>query len=341
MILFDTTAAESWRHASGLARVSRRLRTELGGAARDARWPGMRAVAGAADWVLTPELFSETERPGFAGFLKRRPCRCAAVYHDAIPIKLPDITWPRSVERHPGYMKLLARFDRVWAVSAASRRELLGFWKWQEIAEPPPVDVLPLGADWEGHARASAPSAGARASGPPRLVSVGILEPRKNQEMLLDACEALRREGLEMELHLVGRVNPHFGGPIARRVAAMQERWPGLKHHTHMDDAALADLVGTARATALASIAEGCGLPLLESLWMGIPCVCSDVASLAENAAGGGCAVVPGNDLEGWKAALRRVLTDDAFHGRLTAEALSRPLPTWAAAARLLREALV
>ncbi len=341
MILFDTTASSSWRHASGLARVSRRLRGELGGAARDARWPGLSSAAGAADWILTPELFSESERPGFTAFLERRPCRLAAVYHDAIPIKHPGITWPRSVERHPGYMKLLARFDRVWAVSEASRQELLGFWRWQGIAGPPQVEVLPPGADWDGLARESGPAACGENPGPPRLVSVGILEPRKNQAMLLDACGALRREGLEMELHLVGRVNPHFGGPIAERVAAMQARWPGLRHHAHMGDAALAGLVRTARATAFASIAEGCGLPLLESLWMGIPCVCSDIASLAENAAGGGCAIVTGNDLAGWKAALRRVLTDGAFHARLAGEASTRTLPTWAGAARILREALV
>jgi glycosyltransferase involved in cell wall biosynthesis len=340
MIFFDTTQALSWRHSSGLARVSRRLREELGSAATDTRWPGMRTVPGPADWVLTPELFSEAERPGFTAFLDRRPCRLAAVYHDAIPIKHPAITWPRSVERHPGYMKLLARFDRVWAVSGASRDELLGFWKWQGVASPPPVEVLHPGADWAGLPRPAGPVANGGHAVTPRIVSVGILEPRKNQTVLLDACEALRREGLEMELHLVGRVNLHFGGPIAKRVAAMRKAWPGLRHHARMDDAALASLLRTARATAMPSIAEGCGLPLLESLWMGVPCVCSDIAPVVENAAGGGCAVVDGNGLAGWIAALRRVLADDSFHTRLAAEALGRSLPTWAAAARALREAL-
>ena len=41
------------------------------------------------------------------------------------------------------------------------------------------------------------------ARNPPRIVSVGILEPRKNQGVLLDAFEALRTEGIEAELHLV------------------------------------------------------------------------------------------------------------------------------------------
>jgi glycosyltransferase involved in cell wall biosynthesis len=337
VIFFDTTSASSWRHASGLARVSRRLKDELGGAASGGAWPEIGARASEADWFFTPELFSEAERPGFTAFLARRPCRLAALYHDAIPLKLPSITWVKSVARHPSYMKLLARFDRVWAVSAASREELLGFWKWLGISGPP-VEVLPMGADGAGAAR---PPAGAhRVPLAPRIVSVGILEPRKNQGVLLEAFEALRREGLEFELHLVGRVNPQFGRPIARRVGEAAARWPGLHHHARMDDAALAGLLKSARATAFASIAEGCGLPLLESLWMGVPCVCSGIAPLLENASGGGCLVVAGNDAAGWTEALRRILADDALQSRLAGEACSRPLPRWADSARVLREAL-
>jgi glycosyltransferase involved in cell wall biosynthesis len=339
MIFFDTTNASSWGHASGLARVSRRLLDELGASATGARWPEIGTLPKKTDWILTPELFSEAERPGITALLARRPCRMAAIYHDAIPIKLPSITWPRSVERHPTYMKLLSRFDRVWAVSGASRDELLGFWKWQGITDPPPVDVLALGADGAGTVRPG--GAALPQSRPATIVCVGILEPRKNQAVLLDACEVLRGEGMGFDLHLVGRVNPHFGVPIAERVEAMQVRWPGLRHHASMGDAALAKLVLSSRATAFASLAEGCGLPLLESLWLGVPCVCSDIAPLVENAAGGGCLVIPGNSLDGWVAGLRRILQDDSLHARLAAEASSRELPTWSSAARTLREALV
>ena len=81
MIFFDTTDASRWRHRSGLSRVSARLAQELGASATAARWPGLPAGAGRADWFLTPELFSEAERPGFAAFVGRRPCGLAAIYH--------------------------------------------------------------------------------------------------------------------------------------------------------------------------------------------------------------------------------------------------------------------
>ena len=171
-------------------------------------------------------------------------------------------------------------------------------------------------------------------------MSVGILEPRKNQAVLLDAFEALRAQGVAFELHLVGRVNPHFGAPLRRRVKDLAGRGPGLFHHERLGDTELVDLVRSARATAFPTLAEGCGLPLLESLWMGVPCVCSDIAPLLENAAAGGCLPVAGNAAEGWKQALRRILADDTLRSGLAGEAVSRPLPTWAGAAGVLREAL-
>jgi hypothetical protein len=79
----------------------------------------------------------------------------------------------------------------------------------------------------------------------------------------------------------------------------------------------------------------------MESLWLGVPCLCSDIDPIKELSAGGGCAVIAGNNLDGWMAGLRRILTDDGFHGRLAAEAAHRMLPTWANSARLLRESLV
>ncbi|MBL9190065.1 MAG: glycosyltransferase [Opitutaceae bacterium] len=337
MIFFDTTKTGAASHRSGLTRVSARLRDELGPRASAAAWDDAARRAGPGDWFLTTELFSEEERPGFSAFLATRRCRLAAVFHDAIPLRHPHITWPQSVARHPGYMKLLAQFDRVWAVSAASRDDLLGYWRWAGLEKFPPVDVLALGADHAGSPRVTSRPAPRAA----RLLCVGIVEPRKNQALLLEACEALWSEGLAFELHLVGRVNPHFGRPIVARLRALQRtRGPALHFHEAADDATVAALHATARATVFPTLAEGCGLPVLESLWQGVPCVCSDLPALRENADAGGCLRVPPNDRPAWCDALRRVLTDDALIARLAAEAVARPLPRWHAAADTLATAL-
>ena len=336
MIFHDITKAGGAGHRSGLVRVSTRLGDGLGDAATNVRWPTWDRAVKADDWFLTGELFSEEERPGFAAFLGEHRCRTAAIFHDAIPLKHPHITWPQSVGRHPGYMKLLAQFDRVWAVSAASRDELMGFWRWQGLQETPPVEVLALGADFD-----SAPRITSRPSAlEPRILCLGILEPRKNQAFLLNVCEMLWNDGLSFELHLIGRVNPHFGAPIVAEIKALRRHHPGLHYHEAAGDAEVAQLFATARATAFPTIAEGCGLPLLESLWKGVPCVCSDLPVLRENADGGGCVAVAPNDLIAWTTALRRVLTEDALHTKLTTEATSRVLPTWSETARTVRREL-
>jgi glycosyltransferase involved in cell wall biosynthesis len=333
MIFFDATNSSGAAHRSGLVRVGARLREEFGAAAAPVRWGEWDRAAGPSDWFLTAELFSEAERPGFSEFLANRRCRAAAIFHDLIPLRHPHTTWPQSVARHPEYVKLLARFDRVWAVSAAGRDDLLAFWRWQGIERPPTVEVLALGADFNAGTRAAGPWA---ANGPPSLLCVGILEPRKNQTLLLEVCDTLWGEGKSFELHFVGRVNPHFGGPIARRIRGLSRRRPGLRHHAAASDAELAGLYSLARASLFPSLAEGCGLPLLESLWMGVPCICSDLPVLGENARAGGCLCVAPDDRAAWTAALRRALDDDALVGRLAAEASCRPLPTWADTARSL-----
>ena len=343
MIYFDVTKSGAARHQSGLMRLNARLRAELGAAATPVCWAGgkggwlHRGGRGPvkfmpSDWLFTTELFSGPERPGFWSFLGARPCRLGAMFADAIPLRHPQITWPQSVARHPEYLKMLAAFDRVWAISDASRNDLTGFWRWQGGAVRAAVETVGLGADFDRQPRATAPSLPAAA----QLLSVGILEPRKNQMFLLDVCETLWAAGVEFELHLVGRVNPHFGRPVAARLKALRKTQPRVHHHEAASDALMSRLFAAARVTAFPTIAEGCGLPVLESLWKGRPCVCSDLPVLREIADGGGCRLAAPNDPDAWTTALRAVLTDDPEWRRLAGEAASRPLPVWADTARTL-----
>jgi glycosyltransferase involved in cell wall biosynthesis len=337
MIWFDDTKTRASKHKSGLLRLGARLREELGAEARTASWTDVAKIGAPTDWFVTTELFSETERPDFQEFLRSGRIRKAAIFADAIPLKFPHITWPQSVARHPSYLRLLADFDRVWAISAASRDELVGYWKWLGLGRTPPVEVLPLGADLSRSARAHS----ARVPENPSLLCVGIVEPRKNQLLMLEACVLLWAEGLAFELNLVGRVNPHFGKPIVAQIKTLRRTYPNLRYHEAVDDRTLERLYSEATATVFPTLAEGCGLPLLESLWHGVPCVCSDLPVLRENADDGGCLTVPTGDLRSWRDAIARVVTDRALGDRLRSEALTRSLPTWAQAARILRDGLV
>ena len=342
MILFDHSRTRQADHRSGLTRVTSRLLAELGDAVRPVAVfrPGTGGPATAAedfrlvgtDWLVTAELFSEAECPGLWDLIHGRRCRLAAVFHDAIPLKLPHVTWPQSVGRHPEYMKMLAEFDRVFAVSEASRNDLIEFWRWQGVEPRAKVETIALGADFSGLPRVQ----GTTQAGGASLLCIGILEPRKNQTFLLDVCESLWRDGLAFDLHLVGRANPHFGKPVVAKIKKLQKKWEGLHYHEAASDEEMIALYRDTRASVFPTLAEGCGLPLLESLWSGVPCICSDLPVLRENAGGGGCVPIAPNDFDGWCNALRQVLTDAAHHRELVNAAVARPLPRWADTAKSL-----
>ncbi len=349
MIYYDTTKMGAAKHRSGLMRLSSRIREELGSVVTEVAWNGSartfvtgpdreRVPFNAGDWLLSVEQFSEAERPGFRAFLANPPCRLAAMFHDAIPVRWPHISWPQSVQRHPEYMKMLASFERTWAISAATRRDFVEFWRWQGVTPKSTPAVIELGADFDGGNRVRRDPVFPR--GRPALLCVGIVEPRKNQTFLLDVAEELWRSKFDFELHVVGRVNPHFGKPTVARMQALARREPRFHFHAAAGDRELGRLYATARAVAFPTVAEGCGLPLLEALWRGVPCVCSDLPVLRENADGGGCLVAGVNDAADWAAKLRLVLADREVSARLQREAMARPLPRWTNTAQTLRKAL-
>jgi glycosyltransferase involved in cell wall biosynthesis len=349
MIYYDTTKMGAAKHRSGLMRLSSRIREELGSFVTEVAWSKEvrafvrgdkreRVPFAASDWLLTVEQFSEAERPGFRAFLANPPCRLAAMFHDAIPVRWPHITWPQSVQRHPEYMKMLASFERTWAISDATRRDFNEFWRWQGVMPKSTTAVIELGSDFDGSNRVQRDPL--VPAGRPALLCVGIVESRKNQTFLLDVAEELWRSGLDFELHVVGRVNPHFGPPIVARMKALQRRESRFRFHAATGDRELGRLYADARAVVFPTIAEGCGLPLLEALWRGVPCVCSDLPVLRENAAGGGCLTATVNDAADWQAKLRTILTDRDVALRLQREAMARPLPRWADTARTLRDGL-
>jgi glycosyltransferase involved in cell wall biosynthesis len=353
MIYYDVTKMRDPRQKSGLARVSGRLRQELADQASLVVWKNGEFIAATDraerivfqpdDWLLTVELFGEEERPGFAAWLARRECRRAAVFHDAIPVRWPHITWPQSVRRHPGYMKMLAEFECVLAVSEASRRDLEGFWRWQDAKPQGRTGVIALGADFDGSAWVN-PGVESRPGGDrarPSVLCVGILEPRKNQVLLLEVCEGLWAAGLDFDLHFVGRVNPHFGKPVEKKIRRAAKKEHRLYFHEAASDAILARLYATTQVAAFPTLAEGCGLPVLEALWHGVPCLCSDLPALRENADDGGCVIARVNDTGDWSAQLRLLLTNPVLRNQLAEAARLRELPRWSDTARALRVALV
>lgn len=333
----------AWRSLQGWEEEN--LVNDQAEAGRGARWPLRAKLSGhgarwlqrrgpdlpAADLLLVPEVFSAA----VAGALPELEAHVhgprVAVFHDAIALKFPELSPVKTVARFPAYLHELARFDGVAAVSDDSRECLLDFWRWAGVSQPPPVMTHALGLDAPGTAADGATPA---AGGEPTLLCVGSLEGRKNHLALLEACEALWAQGRAFRLHLIGLAHAQTGRAALQRVRTLQAAGRPLTYDGPVDEAHLLAAYRACTFTVYPSLIEGFGLPVLESLSHGKPCVCSGHGALGESARGGGCLTVDPLTPETLADAIDRLLQSPAERARLAAEAHARVFKTWDAYAR-------
>jgi glycosyltransferase involved in cell wall biosynthesis len=303
------------------AKISGRLRRWLGARTKPGREP---AISGSA--LIEPEIFS----PAAGGALPRLFAGVSgprvALFHDATALRLPELSPAKTVARYPVYLQELLIFDGVAAISEDSRAGLVDYWRWLGIADPPPVIGLPLGIDTPAPAlfgHTVAPQAS------PVVLSVGSIEGRKNHLALLDACERLWQRGLRFELRLIGLSHPQTGRAAIERLRALQTAGRALHYEGPASEAGLQDAYRTCAFTVYPSLMEGFGLPVLESLSHGKPCICSAHSALGESARGGGCLALESVNASALADAMASLLFDpDRLEG-LTSDARGRTFKTW------------
>jgi hypothetical protein len=107
-----------------------------------------------------------------------------------------------------------------------------------------------------------------------------------------------------------------------------------------VDDATLNKCYIDSWFTVYASTIEGFGLPIMESIWNGRPCICHHGGVMAELAAGGGCLTTDVTDPALLGDSIYRLATDTVLRERLSGEARVRPMKTWSEYACGVMEAM-
>jgi glycosyltransferase involved in cell wall biosynthesis len=290
------------------------------------RWSGSKPALAVATGLIVPELFSANTAAALPLLFATVRGPKVALFHDAIALKLPELAPTKTVARFPGYLQELLAFDGIAAVSADSRDTLLDYWRWLGITQHPPVISFPLGLATFHVLSEMSPATKA-----PVILSVGSIEGRKNHLALLDAAETLWAQGRNFELHLVGLAHPETGRAALARIQTLQAAGRPLHYAGAVDDAALARAYATCTFTVYPSLMEGFGLPVLESIAHGRPCICSARGALGESSQGGGCIALDTVDVRALANAMDRLLADPAEITRLAAAARARPLRSWSA----------
>jgi glycosyltransferase involved in cell wall biosynthesis len=276
-----------------------------------------------ASAFVAPEIFSREVAATYRKLFKCIDGPRVAILHDTIPLTHPELSPPKTVARFPAYLEELRQFDGVAAVSRHSRDSLAGFWKWAG-GKAPPVVAIESGAGFP-----AAPCGPPPSDGVPQVLSVGTIEGRKNHAALLEAAEMLWASGVRFELHIVGFPRPETAAPAIARISELTAAGRSLIFHGSIDDAALEERWRACRFSVYPSLIEGYGLPVIESVARGRPCICSAVGATGEAASGGGCLAIESVDPESIARAMRQLLEDTADYERLRTAAAARHVRTW------------
>ena len=291
------------------------------------RLPAVSAQVSAinASGLIVPEVFAPVAAAALPALLAATRGPRVALFHDAIALKFPELTPTKTVARFPAYLRELLAFDGIAAVSEDSRATLLDYWRWLGVTTAPPVHALPLGVEVMGHLMGDT----AKAAGASVVLCVGSLEGRKNHVALLGACEQLWARGVHFELQLIGLAQAQTGRAAVERVRTLQAAGRPLRYDGPAEDTTLAAAYAGCAFTVYPSLIEGFGLPVIESLAHGKPCVCSALGAIGESARGGGCVALESVDEASLAAALGRLLAAPGEVATLAAAARARKFRTW------------
>jgi glycosyltransferase involved in cell wall biosynthesis len=160
-----------------------------------------------------------------------------------------------------------------------------------------------------------------------KILCVGTLEPRKNHIKLLESFKILvnNYEKDNVELILVGRSADEL---IAQEVIKASERFP-ISWKGQVSDEELEELYHSCNFTIFPSIAEGFGLPILESLSFGKPAICGYGSAFDQLAEQGGCLQVDVNDPEALAAAISSLIDDTDLYHRLVLDSRNINFNSW------------
>jgi glycosyltransferase involved in cell wall biosynthesis len=252
---------------------------------------------------------------------------------DCVPISSGDTS---AFGMGAGFSLMLsaaAYLDRIATISAGAATEYRGWRTMLAGAGMRGPQIAPIRlAVQAGEPGAAALAEAAELMLPddlPMVLVVGSHEPRKNHLAVLHATELLWRAGHRFSVTFVGG-NAWSSEKFTARLMQLRRAGRPIQSISALSDDLLWAAYRLARCVVFPSLNEGYGLPVAESLASGTPVITSDFGSMREIAAAGGGALLvdPRSDAE-LTGAMRSLLTDDALHARLGAQASAFPTRSW------------
>ena len=253
-------------------------------------------VAEAADEPIQPRrgdyIFSSGSPwpyPNYADLIRsaklRHGLRYACVVYDLVPIRHPEWCVPgQSVQFVNWFHGVLPLADMLFAISNSTARDAERFATEAAVALAGPVRTMPIGTGLREEHRAEIPKSARLPAPGTYVLFVSTIEARKNHQLLL---RVWRRMLTECPRESVPTMV--FAGRVGWLVGDLMRQ---LENCNYLDgkicviegasDAELLSLYRGCLFTVYPSLFEGWGLPVSESLALGVPCVASNSTSIPE-----------------------------------------------------------
>jgi glycosyltransferase involved in cell wall biosynthesis len=257
-------------------------------------------------------------------------CKTACTIHDLLCESHPQFFSRSFVLQSRLTFRLSARMaDVLFTVSDFSRQAIVQYYK---IA-PDHVSVTYNGVDTQrfkpgDEGRQAVAALGLEPGN--YILTVGRLEPRKNQGALVRAWSQLGPSA--PQLVIVGQQD--FGFDDVYQAQADAPRKAIILDK--VSDAQLTAVLRHAKVFAYPAFAEGFGMPVIEAMASGVPVITSNTTSMPE-VAGGAAILVDPASVSSITQGLQQCLADDALRQRMIAQGLAQAASfNWAASARVL-----
>ena len=295
-----------------------------------------------ADWLLIPEVpHLNSHDPRYPSVQvgpviacgKSLGLKVAAVFHDILPLVGDAVIGEGELNqyRFMVYAQSLTNLDFIIPNSRASQASLNDWLMAQGVSATRLSRSLEirLPEEMRGVPR-RVPELGQPLPRPKtfNFISLGTVCNRKNQLAAIEAFDRVRRKfpKYEMRFDLVGHVHPEVTAGVRQALSLTEGR---LTVSGYLSDDSVREMMANAHASVFVSLAEGFGLPVAESLWLGVPCLCSGTGAVGEIAAGGGCLAVDPTDVDAISASFEKLMFDQKLYQELLGEIAARPLRSW------------
>lgn len=250
----------------------------------------------------------------------------AVTVYDLIPLKQPE-RYLQDERARTHYLEKVSQFanaDVLLGISDFSTREIL-----QELPDFKGVARNILG----GIDSRFSPNPKASAQYEDAFLAMGIDRPfilytasfdlRKNQKGLIEAFSKLPAKlRTTHQLVLVGNGWPQMYCDLRDHARSLGISDGTLVFPGHVSDEILAAFYASCELFVFASLWEGLGMPVLEAMASGVPCIGSNTTSVPEVLGLAEASFDPTNSSE-MASLITRVLTDQTFRERLRTHALN------------------